>query len=169
MLLLLSYLESYCCVGFARCTAAVLSVLLYLIIFFIPSFSSPITAGEIAVQDCALLIAELTAELQLIDTSTSSANKQQSDSEREKEMMYNLIQTCVLLKLLGMLYSEFSFCFPCAENFLKFDHSLPSYDNFFVLFYFNCVHSQAPRRTVVACISRSCTLCWRTAGCLRCR
>lgn len=56
-------------------------------------------------QDCALLIAELTAELQLIDTSSSSANKQQSDSEREKEMMYNLIQTCVLLKLLGTLSS----------------------------------------------------------------
>ncbi len=71
---------------------------IFLIMFSISFF---IIKGEIAVQDCALLIAELTAELQLIDTSTSSANKQQSDSEREKEMMYNLIQTCVLLKLLG--------------------------------------------------------------------
>ena len=57
------------------------------------------------------MIAELTAELQLIDTSTSSANKQQSDSEREKEMMYNLIQTCVLLKLLGALNCLHFVCF----------------------------------------------------------
>lgn len=55
------------------------------------------------VQDCALLIAELTSELQLIDTSSASLARggAQSEQEREEEMMYNLIQTCVLLKLLG--------------------------------------------------------------------
>ena len=49
-----------------------------------------------------MLIAELTAELHLLDTSSAPPNQaQKSAAEAEKEMMYNLIQTCVLLKLLG--------------------------------------------------------------------
>ena len=55
-------------------------------------------------QDCALLIAELSAELHIMDTSAVPAGSQKgarSDEEREKEMLFNLIQSCVLMKLLG--------------------------------------------------------------------
>lgn len=61
-------------------------------------------------QDCALLIAELSAELRIMDTSapaaatgTSGSQKTapKSEQEREKEMLFNLIQSCVLMKLLG--------------------------------------------------------------------
>jgi len=68
------------------------------------SFSHFLFSGEISVQDCALLIAELTAELHLLDTSSAPLGQPhapKSAAEAEKEMMYNLIQTCVLLKLLG--------------------------------------------------------------------
>lgn len=79
----------------------------YFVIGFILYLSGFIylTIGEIQVQDCALLFTELTAELQLMDTSAQAVERgrrgAQSDAEREKEMMYNLIQTCVMLKLLG--------------------------------------------------------------------
>ena len=56
-----------------------------------------------------MLLAELASELHLQDTSSSnSANSAgvrnkvaKTEEEREKEMLFNLIQTCVLLKLLG--------------------------------------------------------------------
>lgn len=57
-------------------------------------------SGEIAVQDAALLIAELSAELRLMDV-TAPAGSAGSEAEREKAMLFNLIQTCVLMKLLG--------------------------------------------------------------------
>jgi hypothetical protein len=51
------------------------------------------------VQNAALLIAELAAELRLMDVTAPAGAK--SEEEREKEMLFNLIQTCVLMKLLG--------------------------------------------------------------------
>jgi hypothetical protein len=61
--------------------------------------SCGLLAGEIAVQDAALLVAELAAELRLMDVTAPAGAK--SEEEREKEMLFNLIQTCVLIKLLG--------------------------------------------------------------------
>lgn len=51
--------------------------------------------------DCALLIAELSAELRIMDTSAGTQKGGKSEEEREKEMLFNLIQSCVLMKLLG--------------------------------------------------------------------
>jgi hypothetical protein len=75
-------------------------------------------SGELKVEDAALLIAELASDLRLMDTSFSGGARHkgaQSEAEREKEMLFNLIQTCGLIKLLGagndsgrMRISEFS-------------------------------------------------------------
>lgn len=49
--------------------------------------------------DAALLIAELATELRLMDVTAPDGGK--SVQEREKQMLFSLIQTCVLMKLLG--------------------------------------------------------------------
>ena len=64
-----------------------------------PSASLVLGPGEVTVQDAALLIAELASELQLMDT--SAGKRTTNEDEREREMMFNLIQTCILFKLLG--------------------------------------------------------------------
>jgi len=64
-----------------------------------PSASLVLGPGEVSVQDAALLIAELASELQLMDT--SAGRQITNEDEREREMMFNLIQTCILFKLLG--------------------------------------------------------------------
>ena len=64
-----------------------------------PSTSLVLGAGEITVPDAALLIAELATELRLMDASAPLGSA--VEQEREKEMLFNLIQTCVLMKLLG--------------------------------------------------------------------
>jgi hypothetical protein len=58
-----------------------------------------VVLGEIAVADAAVLIAELATELRLMDVTAPEAGK--SEQDREKQMLFNLIQTCVLMKLLG--------------------------------------------------------------------
>lgn len=52
-------------------------------------------------QNASLLLAELAAELRLMDVTASATQPAKSEKEREEEMLFNLIQTCVLMKLLG--------------------------------------------------------------------